>query len=67
VIGEDKIWLLGCLRSLAEQAGAREPRKLAYSLLILLEGATVTASLGVVPGAVAQAKLVAKMLIDDAG
>jgi len=26
----------------------------------------VTASLGVVPGAVAQAKLVAKMLIDDA-
>jgi AcrR family transcriptional regulator len=66
VIGEDKIWLLGCLRSLAEQAGAREPRKLAYSLLILLEGATVTASLGVVPGAVAQAKLVAKMLIDDA-
>ncbi|MDT7727931.1 MAG: hypothetical protein QOI21_4507 [Actinomycetota bacterium] len=66
VIGEDKVWLLGCLRSLAEQAGARAPRKLAYSLLILLEGATVSASLGVVPGAVAHAKSVAKLLIDDA-
>jgi AcrR family transcriptional regulator len=66
VIGEDKVWLLGCLRSLAEQAGAREPRKLAYSLFILLEGATVSASLGVVPGAVAHAKAVARLLIDDA-
>jgi AcrR family transcriptional regulator len=65
VIGENKVWLLGCLRSLAEQAGAREPRKLAYSLFILLEGATVAASLGVVPGAVAHAKTVAKALIDE--
>lgn len=66
VIGEDKVWLLGCLRSLAEQAGAQEPRKLAYSLLILLEGATVSSSLGVVPNAVGHAKSVAKLLIEDA-
>ncbi|SDX77236.1 DNA-binding transcriptional regulator, AcrR family [Amycolatopsis xylanica] len=66
VIGANKIWMLTCLRSLAGEAGARDPRRLAYSLLILMEGATVTASLGVVPGAVAHAKTVAKVLIEDA-
>jgi AcrR family transcriptional regulator len=62
-IGADKVWLLGYLRELAECAGLDNPRRLAYSLLILLEGATVTASLGVVPGAVGNAKQVAKALI----
>jgi hypothetical protein len=66
VIGEDKVWLLGYLRELAERANVRNPRRLAYSLLILLEGATVTASLGVVPSAIGNAKQVAKVLIDAA-
>jgi hypothetical protein len=66
VIGEDKVWLLGYLRELAERANVRNPRRLAYSLLILLEGATVTASLGVVPSAIGNAKQVAKVLIDTA-
>jgi AcrR family transcriptional regulator len=66
VIGEDEVWLLGYLRELAERANVRNPRRLAYSLLILLEGATVTASLGVVPSAIGNAKQVAKVLIDTA-
>ncbi|MFC4000329.1 TetR/AcrR family transcriptional regulator [Prauserella oleivorans] len=64
VIREQKQWLLDYLRTLAREAGVRNPRKLATSLLVLLEGATVTASLGVVPGAVGNAKDVARQLID---
>ncbi|MEU3273473.1 helix-turn-helix domain-containing protein [Saccharomonospora sp. NPDC006951] len=64
VIREQKQWLLDYLRTLAREAGIRNSRKLATSLLLLLEGATVTASLGVVPGAVGNAKEVAKQLIE---
>ncbi|EHR52621.1 transcriptional regulator [Saccharomonospora marina XMU15] len=65
VIREQKQWLLDYLRTLAREAGFRNPRKLATSLLLLLEGATVTASLGVVPGAVGNAKEVARRLIES--
>ncbi|WP_420848858.1 TetR/AcrR family transcriptional regulator [Prauserella marina] len=64
VIREQKQWLLDYLRTLAREAGIRNPRKIATSVLLLLEGATVTASLGVVPGAVGNAKEVAKQLIE---
>ncbi|PXY21195.1 TetR/AcrR family transcriptional regulator [Prauserella muralis] len=64
VIREQKQWMLDYLRALARQTGARNPRKLATSLLLLLEGATVTASLGVVPGAIGNAKDVARQLIE---
>ncbi|WP_020670441.1 TetR/AcrR family transcriptional regulator [Amycolatopsis nigrescens] len=64
VIAEQKRWLLDYLRELAEQAGLDNPGKLADTLLVLLEGATVTASLGVVPGAVRAAREVAKSLLD---
>ncbi|MEU6645784.1 TetR/AcrR family transcriptional regulator [Saccharomonospora sp. NPDC046836] len=64
VIREQKQWLLEYLRTLAREAGVRNPRKLATSLLVLLEGATVTASLGIVPGAIGNAKDVAKQLIE---
>ncbi|WP_158888659.1 TetR/AcrR family transcriptional regulator [Amycolatopsis anabasis] len=65
VIADQKRWLLGYLRELAEQAGLRNPRKLANALLVLLEGATVTASLDVVPGAVRAAKEIARGLLDQ--
>ncbi|MBK1785644.1 TetR/AcrR family transcriptional regulator [Prauserella cavernicola] len=65
VIREQKQWLLEYLRTLAREAGARNPRKLATSLLVLVEGATVTTTLGVVPGAVGNAKEVAKQLIES--
>jgi AcrR family transcriptional regulator len=64
VIREQKQWMLDYLRTLAREAGVRNPRKLATSLLMLLEGATVTASLGIVPGAVGNAKEVARQLIE---
>lgn len=63
VIREQKEWMLGYLRGLARDAGARNPRKLATSLLVLLEGATVTASLGVAPGTIRHAKELARQLI----
>ncbi len=65
VIREQKQWMLDYLRTLVRDVGVRNPRKLATSLLNLLEGATVTASLGIVPGAVGNAKEVARQLLDQ--
>ncbi len=64
VIRAQKQWMLDYLRTLARDAGVRNARKLATSLLILLEGAVVTASFGVVPGAVGNAKEVARQLVE---
>lgn len=66
VIAASKQWLLGYLRDLAADAGARNPARLAEALLVLVEGATVAASLEVAPTAVATAKRVAKSLVDEA-
>ncbi|NIH78636.1 TetR/AcrR family transcriptional regulator [Amycolatopsis viridis] len=66
VIAASKEWLLDYLRQLAAEAGARNPARLAEALLILIEGATVVASLDVLPTAVAAAKRVAKSLVDEA-
>lgn len=63
VIREQKQWLLDYLRGLVREAGVRNARKVATSLLVLLEGATVTASFGVVPGTVGNAKEVARTLL----
>ncbi|HVV10964.1 TetR/AcrR family transcriptional regulator [Amycolatopsis sp.] len=65
-IKAQKEWMLGYLRELAEAAGLRSAGKLAESLFILLEGATVAASLNVVPWAVASAKRIAKQLLESA-
>ncbi|KAA9162314.1 TetR/AcrR family transcriptional regulator [Amycolatopsis acidicola] len=64
VIKEQKEWMLGYLRELAEAAGLRAAGKVAESLFILIEGATVAASLEVVPGAVSNAKRIAKQLLE---
>ncbi|OXM73165.1 MULTISPECIES: TetR/AcrR family transcriptional regulator [Amycolatopsis] len=66
VIAASKRWLLGYLRDIAAEAGVRNPARLAEALLILVEGATVAASLDVTPTAVATAKRVAKSLIEEA-
>lgn len=63
VIADQKRWLLAYLQGLIAEAGLRNPAKLARSLLILLEGATVTGSLDVVPDAVRAAKSIAKDLL----
>ena len=64
VIRAQKQWMVDYLRTLARDAGVRNARKLATSLLILLEGAVVTASFGIVPGAVGNAKEVARQLVE---
>jgi AcrR family transcriptional regulator len=64
VIREQKQWMLDYLRTLARDARLRNPRRIATSLLVLLEGATVTSSFGVVPGAVGNAKEIARQLIE---
>lgn len=64
VIREQKQWLLDYLRDLAREAGLRNARRTATSLLVLLEGAMVTASFGVVPGTVGNAKEVARYLTE---
>lgn len=66
VIRAQKEWMLGYLRSLVEAARLRNPARLSESLFVLLEGATVAASLDVVPDAVTGAKRVAKQLLDSA-
>lgn len=63
-IQAQKEWLLGYFRELV--TGFRNPARLAESLSILFEGATVAQSLNVVPGAVANAKRVARQLLEAA-
>lgn len=63
IIREQKQWMHDYLRTLARDAGLRNSRRVATSLLVLLEGATVTSALGVVPGAVGNAKEVAARLV----
>jgi AcrR family transcriptional regulator len=65
-IQAQKEWVLTYLRELIEAAHLRNPGRLAESLFILLEGATVAESLDVVPGAVAGAKRIAKQLLESA-
>lgn len=63
-IRAQKEWMLGCFRELV--TGMRNPGRLAESLFVLFEGATVAASLGVVPDAVANAKRLARRLLEEA-
>lgn len=63
-IQAQKQWMLGYFRELV--TGLRNPARLAESLLVLLEGATVAESLHVVPNAVANAKRLARQLLEAA-
>lgn len=63
-IHAQKEWMLGYFRELV--ADLRTPARLAESLFILLEGATVAESLQVAPNAVATAKRLAKQLLEAA-
>jgi AcrR family transcriptional regulator len=63
---EHKRLLFIKVRELAEQAGAGDPALLARQLLLLKEGAIVTAHLGHEKNPAGDAKLAAKLLIDAA-
>jgi AcrR family transcriptional regulator len=63
VIEDQKRWMRGYLEQLAAEAGVEEPDKLADQLLILVEGATVTAVMRTAGESVARAKEAAYILI----
>jgi len=63
---EHKLLLLTYIRQLAEQAGAREPALLARQLLLLKEGAIVTAHLLGPDGVARDARVAAAALVNQA-
>ncbi len=64
VIGGQKRWMRDYLKQLAEEAGVEEPEKLADQLLILVEGATITAVMRTAKESVERAKEAAEVLIE---
>ncbi|GAB2791804.1 TetR/AcrR family transcriptional regulator [Streptomyces daliensis] len=67
VIAEQKRWLRGLLRGLAEEAGARDPGLLADELALLHEGAMVLHGLAVVDDPVRVARSMAEPAMERAG
>ncbi|TCP56288.1 TetR family transcriptional regulator [Tamaricihabitans halophyticus] len=63
VIAEQKQWLFERIHELARATGARAPRKLAEELAVLLEGAMVVRTAGVIPDGIAVAKRTARKLV----
>ncbi|TQJ49904.1 TetR/AcrR family transcriptional regulator [Phycicoccus sp. SLBN-51] len=61
-----KTAVLGWVRGLAEQAGARDPEALARSLTLLLDGGLASGSLDASPDAPKAAKASAQALVDAA-
>lgn len=64
VIEDQKRWMHGYLKQLADEAGAGEPDKLADQLLMLVEGATITAVMRTAKESVERAKEAAEILIE---
>ena len=63
VSNEYRGWLRGLLRDLAAEAGAKDPETLARMLLILYDGAAVDARMDHNPGAGADARAAAEILL----
>ena len=65
VASRHKAWMTRSLERLARQADLREPKALAQSLVLLIEGATVTAYVQSSPGAGRVARRAAERLIES--
>lgn len=65
VIHDEKAWLRTLFVNLAEAAGLEQPESLGTQLLALLEGATVLRSITGQPGAVAEARAAARVLVES--
>ena len=63
---EHKRLLRNYLESLAEEAGAKEPRRLAQQICLLADGAVVMAQVSADPSAAATARAAAEVLIEAA-
>ncbi len=64
-VREYKEWMRSYITNLAAEAGAREPEELAEQVLILFEGATVTAAMQTSREPVRRARDVAEALVSD--
>jgi len=63
VCEESRAWLLGLLRSLAKDCGARDPETLSRQLVLLYDGAAVAAQMDGDTGAARAARSVAEQLL----
>ncbi|MGI8538770.1 MAG: TetR/AcrR family transcriptional regulator [Rubrobacteraceae bacterium] len=63
VIEDQKLWMCEYLGRLVEEAGTEEPDKLAGQLLMLVEGATITAVMRTATESIERAKEAAEALI----
>jgi AcrR family transcriptional regulator len=63
---ESRAWNLGLFADLARQAGATDPDQVAQQLRLLYDGASVSAHVDANGGAVAAARVMAQMLLDQA-
>ncbi len=63
VCEESRAWLLGLLRSLAKDCGARDPETLSRQLILLYDGAAVAAQMDGDTGAALTARGVAEQLL----
>ncbi|MET9019731.1 helix-turn-helix domain-containing protein [Actinopolymorpha sp. NPDC004070] len=66
VILEQKRWLLGYLTDLVKDAGIRRPGSVAAGLLVLHEGASISYGTGLPTRAVAQARRLAALALENA-
>ena len=64
VIEESRAWLRGLFRELAKEAGAAHPDRLAQQLVILYDGASVSAQMDGAPRPVGTVRAMAEMLLD---
>jgi AcrR family transcriptional regulator len=63
---ETRVWVRSLFGQLAREAGAAHPEQLAQQLVLLYDGATVSAQMDHDPGSAAAARVVAAMLVDAA-
>ena len=66
VCDESRAWNLALFADLAEQAGAAEPNRVAQQLRVLYDGAMVSANVDTTSNAVAEARAMAEMMLDQA-
>jgi hypothetical protein len=63
---ESRAWNLGLFADLAKQAGATDPNRVAQQLRVLYDGAMVSAHVDTNSAAVAAARTMAELVLDQA-
>jgi AcrR family transcriptional regulator len=66
VCDDSRIWIRTLFTQLAKDAGAADPESLAQQLVLLYDGASVSAQMDCNPGAAAAARAAASMMLDAA-